>query len=480
MRATDDEELGRLLEEQRGYYRALAADDLNQGLELPGGDEVTRALDAFQPTGSVLELACGPGVWTGQLLRHATEVTAIDASPEMLAIAAARVGDQRVRFVEADLFTWQPDRRYDVVFFGFWLSHVPAERFAAFWSLVAACLKPGGRVFFADDAYRTPDELVEGPSSSTIRRQLPDGTPYRLVKVPHRPADLERRLRQLGWRIKVTPTAGPFYWGAGSPGTQLDDDRYHRELQALTLRLAEAAHDADPAQPVPTCPAWTLAQLTAHVGFGHRWAAVIVERRATTPVPPDQVDDLQVPAAPEERRRWLLAGARRLSDAVRRAGPQTRVWTWADDQTAGFWLRRITHDTLVHCLDAELAVGREVGLASDLAADSVSDLLDMFSILPRIDDFPALAELRGSGQTLHFQATDPGLGPAGEWLARRLPSGVTWEHGHGSGDAALRGRALDLLLVLSRRAPLGGSRVEASGDPGLLAHWLEHSRLEPA
>jgi hypothetical protein len=69
------------------------------------------------------------------------------------------------------------------------------------------------------------------------------------------------------------------------------------------------------------------------------------------------------------------------------------VWTWADDQTAGFWLRRITHDTLVHRLDAELAVGREVTLAPDLAADSVSDLLEMFSTLPRIDDFPALAEL---------------------------------------------------------------------------------------
>jgi uncharacterized protein (TIGR03083 family) len=261
---------------------------------------------------------------------------------------------------------------------------------------------------------------------------------------------------------------------------QLDDDRYDRELQALTLRLAEAVQDADPAQPVPTCPAWTLAQLTAHVGFGHRWAAVIVERRATTPVPHDQVDDLQVPAGATERRRWLLAGARRLGDAVREAGARTGVWTWADDRTAGFWLRRITHDTLVHCLDAELAVCRDVTLAPDLAADSVSDLLDMFSILPRIDDFPALAELRGSGQTLHFQATDPGLGVAGEWLARRLPSGVAWEHGHGRADAALRGRALDLLLVLSRRAPLDGSRVEASGDPDLLAHWLEHSRLEPA
>jgi uncharacterized protein (TIGR03083 family) len=261
---------------------------------------------------------------------------------------------------------------------------------------------------------------------------------------------------------------------------QLDDDRYDAELQALTLRFAEAVHDADPAQQVPTCPAWTLAQLTAHVGFGHRWPAVIVERRATTPVPHQQVDDVQVPAGAEERRRWLLAGARRLGDAVREAGAQTGVWTWADDKTAGFWLRRATHDTLVHCLDAELAVGHDVSLTPDLAADSISDLLDMFSILPRIDDFPALAELRGSGQMLHFHATDPGLGVAGEWLARRMPSGLEWEHRHGTGDAALRGRALDLLLVLSRRAPLDGSRVEALGDTELLAHWLEHSRVEPA
>jgi uncharacterized protein (TIGR03083 family) len=201
--------------------------------------------------------------------------------------------------------------------------------------------------------------------------------------------------------------------------------------------------EADPARPVPTCPAWTLAQLTEHVGVGHRWAAVIVERRATRPVPNDQADDLRVPEAAAERSQWLVAGARRLADAVRQAGPGAHVWTWADDQTAGFWLHRMTHDTLVHRLDAELAVGRPVTLAADLAAASVPDLLDLLSILPRIDDFPALSQLRGHGQTLHFHATDPGLG-------------------------------------LSRRAPLASSRLEASGGPELLAHWLEHSRLEPA
>jgi 2-polyprenyl-3-methyl-5-hydroxy-6-metoxy-1,4-benzoquinol methylase len=209
-----ERELDHLLGEQIAYYRALAPDYLNQGLDLPGGD-FTNALDAFQPAGTVLELACGPGMWTSQLLRYATDVTAVDASPEMLAIAKARVGGERVRFIQADLFTWRPDRRYDVVFIAFWLSHVPAERFESFWSLVADCLRPQGRVFFADDAYRTPAELVEGPSSSTIRRQVPGGTAYRLVKVPHQPAELASRLRQLGWDIKVTTTAGPFYWGAG-------------------------------------------------------------------------------------------------------------------------------------------------------------------------------------------------------------------------------------------------------------------------
>jgi demethylmenaquinone methyltransferase/2-methoxy-6-polyprenyl-1,4-benzoquinol methylase len=215
MRPAGGDKPEKLLDEQVRYYRAVAAEYDDHALPFPGGAELAEALDAFRPTGSVLELACGPGTWTTQLLRHAAGVTAVDSSAEMLATAATRVGEERVRFVSADLFRWLPDRRYDVVFFGFWLSHVPPERFASFWSLVAKCLKPEGRVFFVDDGYRTVDELIEGEQSSTIQRRLTDGTPYRIVKVPYRPADLERQLERIGWRIRVHPTAGPFFWGAG-------------------------------------------------------------------------------------------------------------------------------------------------------------------------------------------------------------------------------------------------------------------------
>ena len=210
------DELDPLLAEQIAYYRAVAAEYSDHAIQgAQGSDELEAALAAFRPTGDVLELACGPGTWIPQLLRHATSLTALDASPEMLAIAAARFGDARVRFVRADIFSWAPERRYDVVFFGFWLSHVPRERFAAFWALVEDCLAPGGRVFFADDGHREPGELIEGEESSTIRRRLNDGTAFRIVKTPLAAAELEARLRRLGWDIAVTPTSGPFFWGAG-------------------------------------------------------------------------------------------------------------------------------------------------------------------------------------------------------------------------------------------------------------------------
>jgi ubiquinone/menaquinone biosynthesis C-methylase UbiE len=212
-----------LLAEQVAYYRARAPEYTDTAIpELPTGDlrhardALIAAIERFRPASDVLELACGPGTWTPELLRHADTVTAVDSSPEMLELASAKVDDERARFILADLFTWGPDRRYDVVFFGFWLSHVPLARFERFWSLVNRCLAPGGRVAFVDDAYRTAEELIEGEESEVVLRPLRDGTQFRAVKVPHTPEDLELRLQSIGWDITVSPLGGPFFWGSGT------------------------------------------------------------------------------------------------------------------------------------------------------------------------------------------------------------------------------------------------------------------------
>jgi ubiquinone/menaquinone biosynthesis C-methylase UbiE len=216
------DEVQSLLAEQVAYYRARAPEYTETAFpEVPAGDmklaheQIHARLEAFRPTGDVLEVACGPGSFTADLLRHAGTLTAVDASPEMLALAAEKVGDGRVTFIAADLFAWEPDRTYDVVFFGFWLSHVPLERFDSFWAMVRRALKADGRVAFVDDAFRTPEELIEGEDSSTIRRRLNDGTEFRAVKVPHTAESLQRRIEDLGWRIDVESLTGPFFWGEG-------------------------------------------------------------------------------------------------------------------------------------------------------------------------------------------------------------------------------------------------------------------------
>lgn len=215
-------DLEALLAEQLAYYRARAPEysetaipDVPVGELLIARDAVMAALDGFRPSGQVLELACGPGTRTTQLLRYADDVTAVDGAPEMLALAARKVGNERVRFLRADLFAWEPGQTYDVVFFGFWLSHVPLERFEGFWELVDRCLKPDGRVAFVDDAYRTADESIQGGPPSVIERHLTDGTAFRAIKVAHTPGLLEQRLGRLGWDVSVSYLAGPFFWGAG-------------------------------------------------------------------------------------------------------------------------------------------------------------------------------------------------------------------------------------------------------------------------
>jgi demethylmenaquinone methyltransferase/2-methoxy-6-polyprenyl-1,4-benzoquinol methylase len=181
-------------------------------------EQLRTALEAFEPRGRVLELACGTGLWSRELARFADTLTLVDSSPEVLAINASRVEHPRVERIQASIFDWQPTGQYDVVYFSFWLSHVPLERFESFWSMVQGCLAPGGRVFFIDSLYdersTARDHQLHGSAVTVVNRLLNDGRAYRIVKIFYRPADLEQRIAQLGWHAQVRSTPTYFLYGS--------------------------------------------------------------------------------------------------------------------------------------------------------------------------------------------------------------------------------------------------------------------------
>jgi SAM-dependent methyltransferase len=234
-----------LLTEQARYYRARAGeyDDwwfrrgrYDHGPEANGrwfsdAAEVQVALERFEPAGDVLELACGTGLWTAHLAPLAGRMTAVDASPEMLELNRERmadpraddqrVDDQRVEYIEADLFDWEPTRTYDVCFFSFWLSHVPEERFAAFWEKVKRALTPQGRVFFLDssrsDLASAVDHTLPDQGDDVMLRRLADGSEFQIVKRFYEPRTLGERLTEIGWSAQIQTTNEFFIYGQATP-----------------------------------------------------------------------------------------------------------------------------------------------------------------------------------------------------------------------------------------------------------------------
>lgn len=213
-----------LIESQRQFYDLRAPDFGDETVpdrRVSGvmARELSRALvDEFAPAGHVLELACGNGAFTRELVRHARTVTAVDASPRMLERNRREVGDSRVTYVNADIFGWQPERWYDAAFFGFWLSHVPPDRLDEFWALVRLSLRPGGRVAFVDEDDRgvTNDDIHIINDVPVARWTLRDGRQFDIVKVYWNPSELQDRLRSLGWHVDVRPVRETFLYGSGT------------------------------------------------------------------------------------------------------------------------------------------------------------------------------------------------------------------------------------------------------------------------
>ncbi|MBZ4017310.1 maleylpyruvate isomerase family mycothiol-dependent enzyme [Streptomyces purpurogeneiscleroticus] len=258
--------------------------------------------------------------------------------------------------------------------------------------------------------------------------------------------------------------------------TRLGYERYCEEILVQTGLFREALRGADLKATVPTCPEWTIGELTRHLGGALRWMGTTVRTRAKEPVSEDQVPDGAGPGDgdPAALDSWLAESAALAAAELRAAGPGTAVWTWADDHSTDFWARRAVHETVVHRADAALAAGVPYALAPEVAADTLEEWLEIGSLPQTRERRPELARLLGPGRTIHLHATDTDPDKVGgEWLIDLTGEAITWRRGHEKAAVALRGPMQDLLLVFYRRLPVDGADVTVIGDRGLLDEWLE-------
>jgi demethylmenaquinone methyltransferase/2-methoxy-6-polyprenyl-1,4-benzoquinol methylase len=215
--------MNRILEEQKHYYRERAPEydewfyrlgSYDRGSEWNNHwfEEVSTLQQAVTGLGrfdSILELACGTGIWTQRLAAISPDVTAVDASPEVIEINRCKIGSAAVEYLPYDIFEWQPGRQYDLVFFAFWLSHVPPERLEPFLRTVSRGVKPGGRIFAIDSL---PYE--QSAADQTYQtRTLKDGREFRVVKIYYDPSKLKATLERHGFQADVQ-TTGEFFWYA--------------------------------------------------------------------------------------------------------------------------------------------------------------------------------------------------------------------------------------------------------------------------
>ncbi len=220
--------MSEILQQQIEYYRARASEydewwyskgrydkgeALNQQWEREG-QNVRDALYKIPKQGHILELAPGTGIWTQELLKIGDKITAVDASAEMIAINKAKVQSNKVDYIQADLFRWQSEQQYDMIFFGFWLSHVPPEKYKDFLKGVSAMLKPGGQLFIVDSlrnkmATAKNQNMLE--RSHIHHRILNDGREFQIIKVFYQPDALQSDLASVNISSEVQTTAQFFY-----------------------------------------------------------------------------------------------------------------------------------------------------------------------------------------------------------------------------------------------------------------------------
>lgn len=217
-----------LLAEQCEFYE-LRAPEWQDWIEQYMGPLGTRVRGLLHETpelaaADVLEIAAGTGYHTRWVAEVAGHVWALDASPSMLAVIES-MGLGNVTTMCHDIFDWSPSRRYRVIVCANWLSHVPHELWRAHWRMLERALEPGGVIIAIDASVdeiphlgghpQWQFELDDGHREPVTRRELGDGSQFKVVKHFWEGDELLGQIAGLGWtgeHVRVSPDRGVIFY----------------------------------------------------------------------------------------------------------------------------------------------------------------------------------------------------------------------------------------------------------------------------
>jgi len=153
----------------------------------------------LKPGMTVLELGCGAGYFTQELVRSGADIVAIDVSPELLAIAKTNHSAPNVRYQLENAYEMTyDDAVFDSVVGSSVLHHLEIEKALRD---VYRVLKPAGTIFFTEPNMLNPQIAIQ-KNIPWIKRKLgdsPDETAF--FRWP-----LGRLLEQTGYRdIRIDP-----------------------------------------------------------------------------------------------------------------------------------------------------------------------------------------------------------------------------------------------------------------------------------
>lgn len=218
--------------------------------------------------------------------------------------------------------------------------------------------------------------------------------------------------------------------------------------------LAARAGSGELAATVPTCPEWTVADLVDHVATVYLHKAETMRLGAFPGEWPPQRDP-EAPAAYLRRAYAALAG-----EFAARA-PDERTMTWfGPDQTVGFWIRRMVHESVIHRIDGELGLGADrAAIPWDIAVDGIDEVLTTF-LAYASQEWPEDFEgaLPSAGETALVRAGEAAwLLTFGERVTVAQADSAT------TADVTLTGDPEGMLLWLWRRADVDTVTEQGNG-----------------